>query len=92
MSTPRRNNSQIQMDHDILIKIQTEVGFIRQEIKDLTENTTGRITALEVGKAPTTTTADHETRLRILERWGWKAIGALAALQVGITLYFALRK
>ena len=87
-----RNTNQIKIDHDILIQIQTEVGFIRQEIKDLRENTTGRITALEINKAPATTTADHETRLRLLERWGWKAVGGLAILQAVITLYLALRK
>ncbi len=87
-----KGTSQTKIDHDILIEIKTEVGFIRQEVKDLKENTTGRITALEINKAPVTTTADHETRLRLLERWGWKAIGGLAVLQIAITLFLALRK
>ena len=86
-----KNTKQIQVDHDILIEIKTEVGFIRQEVKDLKENTTGRISALEANKTPISTTADHETRLRLLERWGWKAIGCLAALQVAMSLYLALR-
>lgn len=56
-------------DHDLLIELKTEIKAIRQDIKELKDNTVSRL-------------GDHERRIRNLERWGWGAIGALTVLEV----------
>lgn len=37
-------------------------------------------------------TDDHETRIRSLEKYVWKAIGALAVIDMVITAYLTLKK
>lgn len=37
-------------------------------------------------------TDDHEKRIRAIEKYVWKAIGALMVSQIVIGLYIALRK
>jgi hypothetical protein len=89
MPTP---SSQSKIDHDLLIEIKTEVGFIRTEVKDLKENFAGRINILETGKTAIGTTEDHEKRIRQLETWGGRALGALFILQMLLAIYLSLRK
>ena len=36
-----------QNDHDLLIEMRTEMKAVREDIKDIKDNTTARVTALE---------------------------------------------
>lgn len=78
MSGRRTTDNQIQSDHDLLISIKTELGFMREEIKNGQQSSAEKI-------------GDHEVRLRLLEKWGWKAAGALALGEFIIGIYISLR-
>ncbi len=62
-------------DRDLLIKIQTTVDFLLQEIKSIKED------GLTVQK-------DHELRIRKLESWGAMAMGALFILELALKFFF----
>lgn len=72
-------------DHDLLIEIHTNQKRMIQDIKDLGNNVSGRLDALEKSKADSDSVnpklKDHEQRMRRLERYGSIAIGALAMIQ-----------
>jgi hypothetical protein len=55
-------------DHDILITLVAEVKGLREDIKEIKDGTTLKI-------------SDHETRLRRLEWFGAIAVGLSYALQ-----------
>lgn len=55
-------------DRDLLIELRTEMLGMRLDIKELKEGTATKL-------------ADHETRLRFIERYMWLAIGALGVIQ-----------
>lgn len=56
-------------DHDALVTLIAEVRQLQQDIRDLKDGTSVKV-------------SDHETRLRRLELWGGMAIGALFILQI----------
>jgi hypothetical protein len=58
-----RELAEYQSDHDLLIELRTEMRGMRGDIKDLRNGTSDRL-------------ADHEMRLRALERRVWIASGA----------------
>jgi hypothetical protein len=72
-------NMELQNDHDLLITIHEQVKGIRRDVQDMQDGVKAQLT-------------DHEARIRILERWTWRAIGALVVLQTGLTVYLSLRK
>ena len=85
--------NETQNDHDLLIQIATKLDRAILDIKELKDNTTARVTALEEEKLnqkdfraarydDQVFRADHEKRLRRLERWGFIAIGALGLVQI----------
>jgi hypothetical protein len=37
-------------------------------------------------------TDDHEIRIRYLERYVWKVIGALAVIQIGVVIYLTVKR
>lgn len=55
-------------DHDLIIKLDTKMDALKEDIKMLNDGTSTKI-------------SDHELRLRRLEVWGFTAIGILLALQ-----------
>lgn len=61
-------NENYQSDHDLLIELRTEMRGLRDEVRKLNDGNAEKI-------------ADHETRLRRIERYVWLAIGGLAVLQ-----------
>lgn len=67
---------QPQSDHDNIVTLISEVRQVRVDIKDLKDGTA-------------VTIADHETRLRSLEKWAWLAIGALYIINFLIGIYIA---
>ena len=58
-------------DHDLLITLDTKVDALKDDIRNINDGTTKTLN-------------DHEIRLRYLESWVWKAIGAMAVLEVAI--------
>lgn len=77
----RTTDNSMPQDHDILIEIRTELGFVRTEVKDIKDNFAGKIKDLEDTKTGLDVSNDHEKRLRRLEFWGTVAYGLLIALQ-----------
>lgn len=65
----KKNMPMPREDRDLLIELKTEMGAVKEAIKELADNT--KITI-----------ADHESRLRFIERYMWLAIGALGIVQV----------
>lgn len=61
-------------DHDLLIVIHTKLEGVFLSIAE---------TRREVAQSA----IDHETRIRSLERWVWKALGAIAVFNgIGVAL------
>jgi len=56
-------------DHDLLIELRTEMRGMRDDIKKMNDGTVQ-------------TLADHEIRIRKIEKWVWLAIGGLAVIQI----------
>lgn len=85
-------------DHDLLITVNTKLNRVIDDIKDLKDNTTQRVLALEaeklnkeealrIKKENDDAHLDYELRLRRLELWGGMAIGALSLFEI-ITRFF----
>lgn len=62
------NGNSMDLDHDLLIRVDENVKNLIIEIKDMKDGTTVKLT-------------DHELRLRRLETWGAIAVGLGYALQ-----------
>jgi len=61
-------------DHDLLIALHEQMKGIRSDIKEIKDNTKAEV-------------ADHESRIRRLERWGAMGLGALTILQLAFEFY-----
>lgn len=79
-------------DHDLLIAINVQVARIVSDIKEMKDNTTKRVDALESEKLDrveadrllvlsNAKNADFESRIRTLERYGAIAVGALYIME-----------
>lgn len=66
----------IMSDHDLLIRLDTRMGDIRKDMREMKEGTSIKV-------------QDHELRIRRLEQWVWLAVGGGFVLQ-GI-LYILLK-
>ena len=86
-------------DHDLLIQIKTTLDRAILDIKELRDNTTARVTALEEEKIgqkefydyksnAEEQRDDHEKRLRRLERWALLLIGALSLVEIIFQIIF----
>lgn len=75
-------------NRDLLIKLSTQVDALRQDVKDMRDNTQARLALVENGKLDRTEAnrlqaealdvhADFETRLRFIERYMWLAMGVI---------------
>lgn len=80
-------------DHDLLIRIDTKLGILLtqfhehkdqavREITILKENKVNKEDFINLKKEQDTQSADHEDRIRRLERYGSIAIGAIAVIQI----------
>jgi hypothetical protein len=68
-------------DHDLLVTLHEQVKQIRTDIKDLKDGTSATI-------------QDHETRLRFLEKYQARIVGALGVINVlfiAIELYLKFK-
>ena len=54
-------------DHDILIELRGDVKALRGEVQEIKDTTKTQL-------------KDHEARIRMLEHWGWSAVGILYAV------------
>lgn len=90
-------------DRDLLIELRTEVRGIREDVKDIKLDTASRLTKVEQEKLDRTEfnrihaeimteNADHETRLRDIEKQRWIVGGAATAISMAasfaISIYF----
>lgn len=70
-------------DHDILIRLETSMISLQEAVKKLTERDELHVTTNDFA-AHLLVDADHEKRIRFLERYAWVAIGGLAILQIAL--------
>lgn len=56
-------------DHDLLIELRTEMQGVRRDIKELTDGTAGKL-------------ADHELRIRFIEKYVWGAVGIIGLINL----------
>jgi len=87
------NTNHKQEDHDLLIELRTEMKALRQDVKDLKDNTSKRVDALELEKVDKLEVTrlkgdvdkihdDHEIRLRAVEKSWENFTGKWAILAV----------
>lgn len=85
-------------DHDLLIVLHTTMRHMGADVKEIKDDNTRRLAVLEATKydkeeavkasaAADKIHEDHETRIRRTERWGFISIGALAVIQVLISIF-----
>lgn len=90
-------------DHNLLIKLDTKVDIMTKKVDELSTNTVSRIDKLEnsvatngqIIKTMQGEGSDREMRLRAIESWVWKAIGALIVVNVimiPIVLFLLFKK
>jgi len=77
-------------DHDLLIRINTLLEVMSSDIAAFKQTTNQEIARLWSEKGSTRDSADHEKRIRALEKSLWKAAGAVGAIQlvVGLLLHY----
>lgn len=73
------NNSENTSDHDLLIDLRAQVRELRDDIKRMNDGGNRVI-------------ADHETRIRLLEKYVWLAVGALYFINAAIGIYLLYKK
>ena len=89
------------IDHDLLVSVSTKLDRAIEDIKELKDGMAARITALEQNKLDIQESTrfkseadaihdDHEGRIRTLESWGWKIVGAVAVIEPVIA-YFIMK-
>lgn len=78
------------VDHDLLIKIDTQLAELSKKVDEHHGEKTARWEALEQHKADKAQVdrqqADHEARIRALESLTWRGLGGLAVMQVVLTI------
>lgn len=77
-------------DHDLLIRIDTRLGYVINDVNSFKENTRSEFTRLWTEKGSKTDSDDHEFRIRNLERKIAVATGGILVVQVliGVLLHY----
>lgn len=102
---PRRNNP-AKTSSDVLVAIatlETKVDLLSADVKEIKDGTKSDIEFLKVDKISraeavrintdqAVVNADHETRMRFIERYVWIAIGALGVIEFALGLWANLHK
>jgi len=85
-------------DHELLILLHERQGVMGSDVKDLKEGTTTQLTAqgvkldlLETHKADKAELEALKRQVGRLTNYVWFAWGALAILQIGLTVYLSIR-
>ena len=77
-------------------KTSTDIEWIRSDIKEIKEKLDGKFVPKEdfdmMMKSVATRALDHEDRLRLLERWGFAAIGVLYVASIIIGWVVLMKK
>lgn len=66
-------------DHDLLIKLSTQMDAVRDDIQKLSDGASSRLTRLETTTASQVEVTDHEIRIRKLEKSTWSVIAIASA-------------
>lgn len=85
-------------DHDLLVEVRVEMKGLREDVKNLADDTKDRLARLEESKLDkanfhdhttqsATTHLDHETRLRFIERYVWGAIAIIGLVNIALGIY-----
>jgi hypothetical protein len=77
---PRPSKKYNQEDRDLLIELRTQMSGVRDDIKDLKDGFSSRLSNLEQNMVSKIVVEDHETRLRFIERYVWGALAVVAVL------------
>ena len=72
-------NPNLITDHDILIDLQAQVRELRNDLKMMNDGGQKII-------------ADHEMRIRVIEKYMWLAIGALYLINAALTIYLVIHR
>lgn len=76
----------------VLDFVKSKVDTLDKKFDILVEKMDGKYALKEEWQAAKELMQDHESRLRMIERNVWKAIGALAILQVSLPIVLRLLK
>lgn len=76
----------------VLDFVKSKVDTLDKKFDILVEKMDGKYALKEEWQSAKDLMKDHETRLRMIERNVWKAIGALAILQVSLPIVLRLLK
>lgn len=99
----RTNDRSGLQDHDLIIRLDTKMDVVTKKVDDLASNIISRIDQLENTsvavdlsiKTITIGMNDREARIRVLENWVWKAVGALTVANViiiPVVMYLLFKK
>ena len=69
-------------DHDLLIELRTEMRGVREDIQNLTNGTTTRLSSLENDHVSRKERDDLENRMRFVEKYVWGAIGIIGLINL----------
>ena len=72
-------NEQPQNDHDLLIELRTEMRGLRDDFQKMNDGGQKII-------------ADHEARIRIIEKYMWLAVGGLYIINTVLGIYLLIKK
>lgn len=70
-----------QTDHDLLVTIHTKLERALEDIREIRDNTTGRIITLESDKLDKTEAEEMKKSIAWLQRIAFGGLGILAAIQ-----------
>lgn len=85
-------------DRDLLIELRTKMEGVERAIGDLSQNMATRLSKVESEKLDRTEAnrlqseamsvhADHETRIRFIERYMWGALAIVSALMFALNYF-----
>lgn len=78
-----------QVDHDLLIRIETKLERVIQDVNDIKTNTVGRVETLELRKAEKTDVKKNADRINSLENWKNWLIGTTTVTS-GVAIFLAI--
>ena len=71
-----------QNDHDLLIAVHTTIQHIQSDVKEMKDNTVGRLTSLESNKAEKKDVDDLKNVVNWQQKVIWGGLGIIAAAQL----------
>jgi hypothetical protein len=94
MQSDQLPNFEFKNDHDVLVAMYVEVKQLKTDVREMKDNTNGRVMELERDKANAKDLEELQkgyekvqARVSSLENWRWYLLGAFAALVIVAELY-----